>query len=107
MTRTILASATREVVIGFDQPFCVIGERINPTGRKKLAAEMVAGNFETVKKDALEQVAAGALVLDVNAGVTAVDPNDDRAAAARARRSRSCRAWSTCRSRSTPPCRPR
>src|SRR3954468_10570109 len=75
MTRTILASATREVVIGFDQPFCVIGERINPTGRKKRAAEMSVGNFETVKKDALEQVAAGALVLDVNAGVTAVDPN--------------------------------
>ena len=59
MTRTIVASATREIVIGFDQPFCVIGERINPTGRKKLAAEMVAGNFETVIKDALEQ-AAGA-----------------------------------------------
>jgi 5-methyltetrahydrofolate--homocysteine methyltransferase len=76
MTRTLLASATKEVVIGFDQPFCVIGERINPTGRKKLAAEMVAGNFETVKKDALEQVAAGALVLDVNAGVTAVNPNE-------------------------------
>ena len=75
MTRTIVASATREVVIGFDQPFCVIGERINPTGRKKLAAEMVAGNFETVKKDALAQVAAGATMLDVNAGVTAVDPN--------------------------------
>ena len=76
MTRTILASATREVVIGFDQPFCVIGERINPTGRKKLAAEMVAGNFDTVKNDALAQVAAGALVLDVNAGVTAVNPNE-------------------------------
>jgi 5-methyltetrahydrofolate--homocysteine methyltransferase len=76
MTRTILASARKEVVIGFDQPFCVIGERINPTGRKKLAAEMIAGNFETVKKDALEQVAAGALVLDVNAGVTAVNPNE-------------------------------
>src|SRR6478672_2846644 len=76
MTRTILASATKEVVIGFDQPFCVIGERINPTGRKKLAAEMVAGNFETVKKDALEQVAAGAHILDVNAGVTAVNPNE-------------------------------
>jgi 5-methyltetrahydrofolate--homocysteine methyltransferase len=75
MTRTILASATREVVIGFDQPFCVIGERINPTGRKKLAAEMVVGNFDTVKRDALAQVAAGALVLDVNAGVTAIDPN--------------------------------
>ncbi|TIP31241.1 MAG: methyltetrahydrofolate cobalamin methyltransferase, partial [Mesorhizobium sp.] len=75
MTRTIVASATREIVIGFDQPFCVIGERINPTGRKKLAAEMVAGNFETVIKDALEQAACGATMLDVNAGVTAVDPN--------------------------------
>ena len=76
MTRTLLASATREVVIGFDQPFCVIGERINPTGRKKLAAEMVAGNFDTVRADALAQVAAGALILDVNAGVTAVNPNE-------------------------------
>ena len=75
MTHTLVASATKEVIIGFDKPFCVIGERINPTGRKKLAAEMVEGNFETVKKDALEQVAAGAAVLDVNAGVTAVDPN--------------------------------
>ncbi len=76
MTRTIVASATKEIIIGFDQPFCVIGERINPTGRKKLAAEMVAGNFETVKSDALTQVAAGATMLDVNAGVTAVDPNE-------------------------------
>ena len=50
MTRTVVASATREIVIGFDQPFCVIGERINPTGRKKLAAEMVEGNFDTVRK---------------------------------------------------------
>ncbi|MBR7518789.1 hypothetical protein KC217_24300, partial [Mycobacterium tuberculosis] len=70
-----VASATREIIIGFDQPFCVIGERINPTGRKKLAAEMIEGNFDTVIKDALEQVAAGATMLDVNAGVTAVDPN--------------------------------
>lgn len=75
MTHTLVASQSREVVIGFDKPFCVIGERINPTGRKKLAAEMVEGNFETVRKDALEQVAAGATMLDVNAGVTAVDPN--------------------------------
>ncbi|WP_018000938.1 methyltetrahydrofolate cobalamin methyltransferase [Paracoccus sp. N5] len=75
MTRTIVASATREIAIGFDQPFCVIGERINPTGRKKLAAEMVEGNFATVRRDALEQVAAGATMLDINAGVTAVDPN--------------------------------
>ncbi|MBO6506898.1 MAG: methyltetrahydrofolate cobalamin methyltransferase [Roseibium sp.] len=76
MTRTVVASATKEIVIGFDQPFCVIGERINPTGRKKLAAEMVEGNFETVKSDALAQVAAGATMLDVNAGVTAVNPNE-------------------------------
>lgn len=76
MTRTIVASATKEIIIGFDQPFCVIGERINPTGRKKLAAEMVAGNFDTVKSDALAQVAAGATMLDINAGVTAVDPNE-------------------------------
>ncbi|MEC9463435.1 MAG: dihydropteroate synthase, partial [Pseudomonadota bacterium] len=76
MTRTIVASATKEIIIGFDQPFCVIGERINPTGRKKLAAEMQAGNFETVIKDALEQVAAGATMLDVNAGVTSVNPNE-------------------------------
>ncbi len=75
MTHTLVASATKEVVIGFDQPFRVIGERINPTGRKRLAAEMVEGNFETVKKDALEQMGAGADILDVNAGVTAVDPN--------------------------------
>ena len=76
MTRTIVASATREIIIGFDQPFCVIGERINPTGRKKLAAEMIEGNFDTVIKDALEQVAAGATMLDVNAGVTSVNPNE-------------------------------
>ncbi|WP_436640095.1 methyltetrahydrofolate cobalamin methyltransferase [Microbaculum sp. FT89] len=76
MSRTVVASATRTIVIGFDQPFCVIGERINPTGRKKLAAEMVDGNFETVQADALAQVAAGATMLDVNAGVTAVNPNE-------------------------------
>jgi 5-methyltetrahydrofolate--homocysteine methyltransferase len=69
MTRTVVESKTRTVIIGFDQPFCVIGERINPTGRKKLAAELEAGNFATVEKDALEQVACGAAVLDVNAGV--------------------------------------
>src|SRR4051795_2778404 len=76
MTHTLVASATRQHIIGFDRPFTVIGERINPTGRKKLAAEMVAGNFETIKKDALLQVQAGAHILDVNAGVTAVNPNE-------------------------------
>ncbi|MEM7505529.1 MAG: methyltetrahydrofolate cobalamin methyltransferase [Pseudomonadota bacterium] len=69
MTQTVVESKTKTAIIGFDQPFCVIGERINPTGRKKLAAELEAGDFSTVEKDALEQVACGATVLDVNAGV--------------------------------------
>ena len=43
MTRTVIESKTKTVIIGFDEPFCVIGERINPTGRKKLAAELEAG----------------------------------------------------------------
>jgi 5-methyltetrahydrofolate--homocysteine methyltransferase len=68
MTRTVLESKSKTVVIGFDEPFCVIGERINPTGRKKLAAELEAGDFTTVEKDALEQVACGAMVLDINSG---------------------------------------
>jgi 5-methyltetrahydrofolate--homocysteine methyltransferase len=78
MTRTVLESKGKTVVIGFDQPFCVIGERINPTGRKKLAAELEAGDFTTVEADALEQVACGAMVLDVNSGVvynSNPDPN--------------------------------
>lgn len=68
MTRTVLESASKTVIIGFDEPFCVIGERINPTGRKKLAAELEMDDFSTVEKDALEQVACGATVLDVNSG---------------------------------------
>lgn len=79
MTRTIVESKTKTAVIGFDEPFCVIGERINPTGRKKLAAELEAGDFSTVEKDAVAQVAAGAAVLDVNAGVvynSNPDPNE-------------------------------
>ena len=73
MSETLLSSATREVVIGFDRPFVVIGERINPTGRKALAAEMAAGNFDTVVADALAQVEAGAQMLDVNAGIPLAD----------------------------------
>ena len=69
MTRTIVESKTKTAIIGFDQPFCVIGERINPTGRKKLAAELEAGDFSTVEADAVAQVAAGATILDINAGV--------------------------------------
>ena len=68
MTRTVLESKTKTVVIGFDEPFCVIGERINPTGRKKLAAELELDDFSTVERDALEQVACGAMVLDINSG---------------------------------------
>lgn len=78
MTRTVVESKSKTAVIGFDEPFCVIGERINPTGRKKLAAELEAGDFSTVEKDALEQTACGAMVLDVNAGVvynSNPDPN--------------------------------
>jgi 5-methyltetrahydrofolate--homocysteine methyltransferase len=73
VTETRLSSATREVVIGFDRPFVIIGERINPTGRKKLAEEMAAGNYETVLADAIAQVAAGAQMLDVNAGIPLAD----------------------------------
>ncbi len=68
MTRTVIESKTKTVTIGFDEPFCVIGERINPTGRKKLAAELELGDFSTVERDALEQVACGASVLDINSG---------------------------------------
>ncbi|MEL6522464.1 MAG: methyltetrahydrofolate cobalamin methyltransferase [Pseudomonadota bacterium] len=68
MTRTVLESKTKTVVIGFDEPFCVIGERINPTGRKKLAAQLEQEDFSTVEKDAIEQVACGATVLDINSG---------------------------------------
>ena len=73
MTETLLSTPTREVVIGFERPFVVIGERINPTGRKTLAAEMAAGNFDTVVADALAQVEAGAQMLDVNAGIPLAD----------------------------------
>ncbi|WP_366556049.1 dihydropteroate synthase [Aquibaculum sediminis] len=73
MSRTVVSSARKTVIIGFDQPFCIIGERINPTGRKKLAAEMAAGDFSTVERDALAQVEAGARMLDVNAGIPLAD----------------------------------
>ncbi len=68
MTRTIIESKTKTVVMGFDEPFCVIGERINPTGRKILNEELERGDFSRVQADALAQVAAGAGVLDINSG---------------------------------------
>src|SRR5215471_15943592 len=73
MTDTVISSAKREVVLGLERPFVMIGERINPTGRKILAAEMAAGNFSRVESDALAQVAAGAHMLDVNAGIPLAD----------------------------------
>ncbi len=73
MTDTVLSSSTREVAIGFERPFVIIGERINPTGRSKLAEEMRNGNFETVVADAIAQVEAGAQMLDVNAGIPLAD----------------------------------
>jgi 5-methyltetrahydrofolate--homocysteine methyltransferase len=73
MTHTVISSATKEVVIGFDRPFVMIGERINPTGRKLLAEEMKNGDFSRVEADALAQVAAGAHMLDVNAGIPLAD----------------------------------
>ncbi len=73
MTDTVLSSATREIVIGFDRPFVMIGERINPTGRKLLAEEMKRGDFSRVEADALAQVLAGAHMLDVNAGIPLAD----------------------------------
>ncbi|MEM6759563.1 MAG: methyltetrahydrofolate cobalamin methyltransferase [Pseudomonadota bacterium] len=68
MTRTVIESKTKTALIGFDQPFCVIGERINPTGRKVLNEELERGDFSRVQSDALAQVAAGATVLDINSG---------------------------------------
>ena len=70
MTRTVLSSATKEIVIGFDSPFCVIGERINPTGRK---LEMAKGDYSRVQFDAIAQIEAGATMLDVNAGIPLAD----------------------------------
>jgi len=70
---TVLTSPSKEVRIGPGRPFVIIGERINPTNRTRLAAEMKAGNFERVRADAQAQVAAGAQMLDVNAGMPLID----------------------------------
>ena len=73
MTETLISSAAREVIIGFDRPFVIIGERINPTGRKILAEEMKQGDYSRVEADAIAQVEAGAHMLDVNAGIPLAD----------------------------------
>ena len=68
-----LASRSKTVFIGRDLPTRLIGERINPTGRKKLAAEIKNGSFISVKREAIEQTQAGAQILDVNMGVAGID----------------------------------
>ena len=73
MTRTVLSSHSKEIAIGFDEPFVMIGERINPTGRKILAEEMKNGDFTRVEMDTLAQLAAGAQMLDINAGIPLAD----------------------------------
>jgi 5-methyltetrahydrofolate--homocysteine methyltransferase len=73
VTATVVSSHKREVVISFDRPFTIIGERINPTGRKLLAEEMRNGDFSRVERDAVAQVEAGAHMLDVNAGIPLAD----------------------------------
>ena len=70
---TTIGSASKQVSISRELPTAIIGERINPTGRKKLQQELKAGNFDTVKADALAQIEAGAVILDVNAGVPGAD----------------------------------
>lgn len=73
MTLTTISSETKSITIGFDKPFVIIGERINPTGRKILAEEMKEGDYSRVESDALAQVKAGAQMLDVNAGIPLAD----------------------------------
>lgn len=73
MTKTVISSPSREVVMGFGYPFVMIGERINPTGRKILAAEMKNGDYSRVEADAIAQVQAGAQMLDINAGIPLAD----------------------------------
>jgi 5-methyltetrahydrofolate--homocysteine methyltransferase len=70
---TVLSSATKEVVIGDDQPFCLIGERINPTGRRIFQEQLRAGDLSAIERDVAAQVAGGANVLDINMGVPLTD----------------------------------
>jgi 5-methyltetrahydrofolate--homocysteine methyltransferase len=73
---TVVRSATRELIIGSDQPFCIIGERINPTGRKKFQEELRAGDLSSVEIDVKSQVLGGAMMLDINMGAPLVDEAD-------------------------------
>jgi 5-methyltetrahydrofolate--homocysteine methyltransferase len=71
--QTRLSYQDRVVVISPENPFAIIGERINPTRRKKLAETMAQGDYSVVQEDARKQVEAGAQILDVNAGVPGAD----------------------------------
>ena len=73
---SILRSATKEVIIGHDVPFVIIGERINPTGRKKFQEQLRAGDLSQIEIDVQQQVEGGADVLDVNMGVPLTDEPD-------------------------------
>jgi 5-methyltetrahydrofolate--homocysteine methyltransferase len=75
-SRTVLRSASREVVIGADQPFCIIGERINPTGRSIFQEQLRADDLSRIEIDVAQQVEGGAMVLDVNMGVPLADEAD-------------------------------
>lgn len=88
LRETTLRSATREVVIGHDRPFCLIGERINPTGRKIFQEQLRAGDFSAIERDVQAQVAGGADVLDVNMGVPLTDEPELLATAIRLVQSR-------------------
>ena len=70
---TVISSETKEVEITRELPTVIIGECINPTGRKKLQEELKEGKFDIIRRDAVAQVAAGATILDVNAGVAGMD----------------------------------
>ncbi len=74
--KTILKGTGKEIVIGHDLPTVILGERINPTGKKRLAAALLAGDLEVVRQEALAQVEAGADILDVNVGAAGVDEVD-------------------------------
>ena len=78
---TVLSSATKTITIGHDQPFCIIGERINPTGRKKFQEQLRAGDYSAIEDDVLAQVAGGATMLDVNMGAPMIDEPEALAAA--------------------------
>ncbi len=78
---TVLSSATKTITIGHDQPFCIIGERINPTGRKKFQEQLRAGDYSAIEADVVAQVAGGATMLDVNMGAPMIDEPEALAAA--------------------------